>query len=170
MKAELLNRKITDNTNIAGKKKKAEERFEYLILRLFLTAFTILIAVQAALLSPFRGIVLSEKYSDNYFEGELLKKEAYFFVPVKMELKLTNIETCPELMVLVNGTERESFNKSTVLLELKDGDVVELDASMVLTKANVQVSTFGESGARIPLNAMSVTDGITLVAKVKTSR
>lgn len=53
-------------------------------------------------------------------------------------------------------------------MELKDGDTVELDASSVLVLAMVQISAVSENISDTLGKTISVSDGITLVTKVKT--
>lgn len=160
MKVALLSQRITDKVE----NKKVVERFEWLMFKAFLTVFIILIASQSALLSPS----VRSSVSDYYIEGEPLGMEAYLFVPCKMELKLINIENCPDLKVLVNGIEREAFVNNTVLLELKDGDVVELDASSVLVLAKVQISAVSENISGTLGKTISAADGIIPFVSVKT--
>ena len=164
MKVALLNQRIADTIDKEGKKTGAE-RFEKFMFKAFLTVFIILIAVQAALTNPS----VRSSFSDYYVEGEPLGKEIYLFVPCRMELKLINIDNCPDLKILVNGIEKETFQNNNVLLELKDGDVVELDASSVLVLAKVQISAVSENIGSILGRVISVTDGITSVARVAAS-
>ncbi len=165
MKVAIFSQQIEDKVDKA-EKKTGEARFEWFIFKAFLTVFIILIAAQTALLSPSVRSSVSEHY---YIEGEPLREEAYLFVPCSMELKLINIDSCPDLKVLVNGMEREAFESNTVLLKLKDGDVVELDSSSVLVLAIVQISAVSENIGGILGKTISVTDGITPVARLKTS-
>ena len=162
MKVALFNQRIADKVDKTEKRTGAE-RYEWFMFKAFLTVFIILIAAQVTLLNTN----LRSSVSDYYIEGEPLGEEAYLFVPCKMELKLINIESCPDLRVLVNGMERTVFESNKVLLELNDGDVVELDASNVLVLAMVQISAASENISGILGKTISATDGITLVAKVK---
>lgn len=164
MKVALFNQRIEDRVNKIEKKTGAE-RFEWFMFKAFLTFFIILIAVQAALLNPSLRLSIL----DYYIEGEPLKTEAYLFVPCRMELKLINIDKCPNLKVLVNGMEKAEFESNAVLLELKDGDIVELDASSILVLATVQISAVSENIKGILGKTIYVADGISPVVKVKTS-
>jgi hypothetical protein len=143
--------------------KKFSDRFEGFLLKAVITAVLFLVAVQAAFFNPVFKTSIS---NGNKLEGELLKGEAYFFIPCKMELKLINIDYCPDLEVLINGEKSAAFNDKTVMLELKDGDVVELDAGSVLEEAVVQVSAVSSNISGFLGKTMSVTDGINLVALV----
>lgn len=161
MKVALFSQRIADKSE----NKKGAERFEWFMFKAFLTVFIILIAAQAALLNPS----VKSSISDYYIEGEPLGAEAYLFVPSRMELKLININNCPDLKVLVNGMEKGAFENNTILLDLKDGDVVELDASGVFVLAKVQISAVSENIKDILGKTISITDGITTVTRVKTS-
>ncbi len=169
MKVVLFRQRLAEKAD-KTEKKRFEKRFEWFMFKLFVTAFIILIAAQLALLSPAVRLSVSENFYNYGIEGEPLGQEVYLFVPFSMELKLGNLDRCPDLKVLVNGVEREAFVSNTVLLELKDGDVVELDASDVLVLAKVQVSAVSENFTSILGKTLSVTDGIIPVARVKTSQ
>lgn len=144
--------------------KKFPKYFERFLLKAVISALIILVAVQAAFLSPVLKTFVSH---DDKLKGEELKEEAYFFIPCKMELKLLNLENCPDLEVLVNGEKHTAFDNNSVLLDLKDGDVVELDAGSVLVEANVQVSAVSSNISGYLGKTMSVSDGINQVALVR---
>ena len=166
MKVALFNQRIADKVG-QTEKKFGVEKVEWVLFKVFLTVFIIMISAQASLISP--SITSSD--SDNmYNEGELLREEAYFFVPCRIELKLSNMEHCADLKVLVNGEERGSFETNTILLEIKDGDVIELDASSVLVLTKVQISAVTENIRSILGKTIPVTDGITLVARIKATQ
>jgi len=165
MKIALLNKQFADKTD-EDARTTAGERFEWLMFKALFVAFIMLIASQAAL----ANLSIRSSVSDNYYiEGEPLCSEAYLFIPCKMELKLINVETCPNLKVLVNGVNTATFNNNRILLELKEGDVVELDGSSVLTLPVVQISAVSENLGSILGKTISVADGITFVARMKIS-
>jgi len=139
------------------------DRFDRLLINAFFAAFVILVVVQAFNLW-FR--VSMPDPGSSFYEGEPLTQEVYLYTPCKMELKLTNIDSCPELKVLVNGEEYARFYDKTVLLELKEGDVVELDASEILVIAEVQVSGVSENRKEHLGKNFVVSDGITFVARM----
>jgi hypothetical protein len=156
---------LNQNTDekISKTRKKFSCSFEGFLFKAAISALLVLVAVQAAFLDP---VFKSTVSNDNKLEGEVLKEEAYFFTPCKMELKLINIDHCPDLEVLINGEKSTAFYDKTVMLELKDGDVVELDAGTVLEEAVVQVSSVSSNISGFLGKTMSVTDGIHLVALV----
>jgi hypothetical protein len=158
----VLNQETKEGKERTGK--KFPERLGWLISRAAVAALVLLVAVQAAMLDP---AVKSAISGEKELEGEVLQEEAYFYTPCKMEMKLLNIDSCPDLEVLVNGEKRAAFDENSVLLELKKGDVVELDASYVLVEADVQVSAVSSNIAGLLGRTMKVTDGINTVALVK---
>jgi len=147
--------------------KKLEDSFEWIILNVFLTLFIIMIASQIALFMPSVRSSILESY---YIEGEPLTGQAYLFVPCRMELRLIDVDSCPELKVLVNGAEKCAFEENTVLLELKDGDIVELDAAYLFKPVEVQISAVTENLKGLLGKKITAIDGITTVAKIKASK
>lgn len=139
------------------------KKLEHYLLGGFLISFIILIIAQGVLLKPLSRQPVHEK---EFFQGEPLLREAYLYKHCKMELKLKNIDTCPELKVLVNGDEYTEFSNKTILLNLKSGDVVELDASNVLVLATIQISGVSENISRYLGKTFDISDGITFIAKV----
>ena len=164
MRTALFSNKTDENTDKILYK-TGEKRFEWLIFKAFLTFFIILVAAQTALLYPS----VRSTISDYYIEGEPLMFEAYLFKPCKMELKLINMSKCGALKILVNGMERAAFDSNVVLLELKDSDVVELDASSVPVTAKVQITAVSENITEILGKVISASDGIIPVTNVKVS-
>lgn len=146
------------------KEKRLSVRLEHFLLKAAVIAIILLIVVQAAFLNSGLKTILSD---GNRLEGKILKEEEYLFVPCKMELKLLNLENCPDLDVLVNGEKCDSFEGKTVLLELKEGDLVELDAGSVLVEAIVQVSAVSSNISDILGKTFTVSDGINPVAMMK---
>lgn len=163
MKISLVSQKIEDKM----RKKTAARRFERFLFKTFIIIFIIMIASQTAAIKPS---MRSSALDDSYVNGELLSEESFFFTPCRMELKLINLDRSPDLKILVNGKEKYSFENSSVLMELKDGDVVELDASSVLTPAKLQISAVSENISGILGKTISASEGITLVVKIKTQR
>jgi 2-C-methyl-D-erythritol 4-phosphate cytidylyltransferase len=84
-----------------------------------------------------------------------------------MELSLTNMDECPELKILVNGGTVDSFQGKSVLLDLKDGDVVELDASEVLVLPAVRISAASRNIEDLLGKKIDAAGGIVPVATVK---
>lgn len=165
MKTEVIKQTTnTDNTNKLNNSYTI--RSKRFLTSIFFAIFILMILTQAALANPqIRAFALNE-----INEGEPLQSETFLFIPCKMELSLRNMDYCPDLKVLVNGIERDHFENNIVLLELKDGDVVEFDASRVLVLAEVQVSAVSRNIGNILGKSFTVTDGIIQVAKVNVKK
>lgn len=139
--------------------------FDRLLIGFSFTVFFILIAVQAAMIHPgIKSVFFYEK-----IEGSPLSSEVYLYVPCKMELQLVNMGQCPDLKVLVNGEEEGFFTGKTVLLDLKDGDVVQLDGCNVPVQAQVQISAVSQNIAGLLGKSVVVKDGIISVANISVS-
>jgi len=139
--------------------------FERLLIGLCLTVFLILIAVQTAMIHPgIKSVFFYEQ-----IEGSPLSPEVYLYVPCKMELRLVNMGQCPDLKVLVNGEEEDSFMGKTVLLDLKDGDVVQLDGCNVPVQAQVQISAVSLNIKELLGKSVVVRNGILTVANISAS-
>ena len=166
MKADIANRHTENKTRSTDVPTKAV-KFERLLFKVFLAVFLTLVAAQAALLNP---AIRSSSEDQYYTEGEPLNQEAYLFTTCKMELRLINANSCPELKVLVNGSEYAAFDSDTVLVDLKDGDVVELDAGSVLIQASVRISAVSENIGGLLGKTIHAEDGIVPVAAIHTAR
>ncbi len=118
--------------------------------------FVLLIVSQAIMMLPS----VRPFYEKEALDGVSLGSEAYLYEPCKIELKLIDKEDCPELKVLVNGEEAGAFLSDTLLLELKEGDVVELDASELLIKAEVQVTAVSSNLSALLGKSFEVSGGI----------
>lgn len=164
MKAALFRYQVDDKPEEITRR-SGGKRFEWFMFKAFLTFFIVLAAAQTALLYPS----VRSSVSDYYIEGEPLAAEAYLFIPCKMELKLINMSQCADIKVLVNGNERAAFESNTILLELKDRDVVELDASNAPVLAKVQVTAVSENIEGVLGKIITASQGITSVCRVKTS-
>lgn len=157
-----VNEITEDKESMVKRKGSATEGIERLLKCIFLISFISLVLSQALLTDPSVRAFFSKEASD----GVPLENEAYLFEPCKMELKLNDIEYCPELKVMVNGDEVGDFSSDTLLLELKDGDIVELDASKLLISANVQISAVTSNIEELLGRSFTVTGGIVRIASV----
>ena len=110
------------------------ERF---LFNAFLAVFVILLGVQAALLNPsFRSAVTVEEG----LAGSPLGTEEYLYNEGSMEIKLENAESNSVVKVLVNGEERAVFESYSVIIDVIEGDVVEIDASEATGSVEVTIS------------------------------
>ncbi len=138
---------------------------EVLLMRACIITLAMLVISQAVLFEPSVRTAFFNEGAD----GEPLGSEAYFFVPCRMELSLSNMDECPELKILVNGVIVDSFQGKSVLLDLKEGDVVELDASEVLVMPTVQISAASRNIEDLLGKKISAAKGIVPVATLKAS-
>ena len=137
---------------------------EALLIRASIIALSILVVSQAVLSIPsVRAAFFSEGT-----DGNPLGSETYAYIPCRMELSLTNMDECPELKILVNGETTEIFQGKSVLLDLKNGDVVELDASEVLVLPVVQISAASRNVEALLGKTINASGGIVPVATMKT--
>lgn len=153
-------------TSESTEKKDPGNRMFQVIERLlkgaFLAFFILLVISQAVLTDPSIRSYLNREEID----GVSMGSEAYLFEPCKMELKLNSSDYCPELRVMVNGEEAGAFSESTILLELKAGDVVELDASRLLLTAEVRITAVSSNIADLLGRSFEAADGIVKIAVV----
>ncbi|MGE5613715.1 MAG: hypothetical protein ACM3XR_04855 [Bacillota bacterium] len=165
MKIELFNRALKHKDG-QDNEKSSRQRYEPFLLKASATALIVLVAAQAAMANPR---VKPYLFQENY-EGVSLEREAYLFTPCKMVLKLVNMERCPDLKVLVNGIERHSFEESEITLDLKDGDVVELDAGKVLVLAKVRINAVSMNIEYLLGKTVQASHGIVHVASVNCAK
>ncbi len=152
----------TDSQTQGNKKTKVAQTIERLLKWLFLASFILLILAQSLLTYPSIRSLFNKEAAD----GEPLGYETYLFEPCKLELKLNNIEYCPDIKVMVNGDEICDFSNDTIILDLKPGDVVELDASRLLIHADVVISAVSSNLTELLGRSFAVTGGIVHIATV----
>lgn len=139
---------------------------EKILRNIFIVVFVTFIAVQAVLTNDGTRDLLVRDALD----GVPLGDEAFLFETCRMELKLDGMAGRPELKVLVNGAEAGNFSNGAVLLELKEGDVVELDASGLLVHTEVQISAVSRNLAHLLGRTVAADDGIVPVATAYTNK
>ncbi len=161
MKAALFGQK-NNKRNEEKQGARSGKKIEMVLISLFLTFFIIMITVQTVMFHPdIKSMFFLEKV-----EGSPLNSEMALFIPCKMELRLINMGYCKDLKVLVNGIEIDSFQEKSVMLDLKDGDVVELDGNAVHVTAQVEISAVSMNIKELLGKRIVVTDGIISVAAV----
>jgi len=105
--------------------------FERIIHAAFFIVFLVLIILQTAIFFPSINFPVIGKDS---LIGVPIGKEEYLYNEGAIVLTLLDFESYPVLKVLVNGEEKAAFLGRTVNINVKDGDVVEMDGSK--TNAN----------------------------------
>jgi hypothetical protein len=114
---------ISRRNSYVHKQKLSFERFMFVT---FIIAFTLLVVVQAALMSPTVRTFIN---GNDEFEGTPLDTEESLYEEGEIGIKLLNGIPDGHLKVLVNGDEAAVFNNSIINLKVMDGDIVEIDGS-----------------------------------------
>lgn len=146
------------------KEKSSLHSMEILLKRACVIILALLTISQAVLSLPSVRTAFFFEGTD----GDPLGSEAYVFTPCKMELSLTDMGECPELKILVNGEIADTFQGKSVLLDLKNGDVVELDASDVLVLPTVKISAASRNIEAVLGKSITAAGGLVPVATVNT--
>ncbi|MCX7843166.1 MAG: hypothetical protein N2489_08850 [Clostridia bacterium] len=136
MKLVILRAK--SNSKAGDKKRYNNERmnFERILFILFIISFSLLVIVQAALTNPTVRTFLT---SDNEFQGTPMGVEEYFYDEGTISLRLVNAVYDENLKILVNGEIAAVFAQNVINLEVKDGDIVEIDGSSTQAEGEVEV-------------------------------
>lgn len=109
-----------------GSKKVFRINIERILFLSFIITFVLLVIVQAALVHPAVRTFLTV---DRELEGTPLKAEEFLYKEGEIALQVLKGEYGEGLKVLVNGDVAAAFADQEVSLKVKDGDVVEIDAS-----------------------------------------
>lgn len=118
------------------KKMKYKLTIERMLFFLFITTFSLLVIVQAALTNPSVRTFLT---SENELEGAPMEVEEFLYSEGTVSLKLMDKEADPDMRVLVNGETVAVFNTNIVEVDVKDGDVVEVDGSSSFNEVEVEI-------------------------------
>ena len=124
------------NSNFRIRKKGAAINFERIIFTSFIISLTMLVIVQAALTNSAVRTVLS---AGSNFEGVPLGTEEFLYKEGEINLGISSESGNENLKVLLNGEEVAKFTGNKVSLKVKDGDVIEVDASDVPDTVEVVV-------------------------------
>lgn len=142
--------------------KKSYSKAEIFIL---LSAAGLLLCLFSCQVKHIMNLAESDKAFN--IEGVPLEHQAYIFDPCTLELSLINKDSSRNLSVLVNGTETAVFNKRNIILSLKEGDVVELDASGLVEAVTVQAVYTSENIKSLLGKEVNVFDGIVRFAVIE---
>jgi len=155
------------NAKECGGREQAEHKKRYsnteIIVLLFASGVVLcLILCQVKHIMDLAG-------SDEAFniEGVPLEHQAYIFDPCTLDLSLVDKDSSRNLSVLVNGTEAAVFNESNVMLSLKAGDVVELDASGLIEAVTVRAANASDNIKSLVGKQVTVFDGIVRFAVIE---
>ncbi|MCX8132148.1 MAG: hypothetical protein N3I35_18895 [Clostridia bacterium] len=129
-------------TRVDSYRQKQKFSFERFMFFTFIIAFTLLVIVQTALISPSVRTFVN---GNDEFEGTPLGVEEYLYEEGEIGLKLLSGSPDGRLKVLINGDEAAVFNNSVISLPVKDGDIVEIDGSGIQDEAEVIIITKSEN-------------------------
>lgn len=110
--------------------------FERFLFIMFILSFSLLIIAQAALMNPSIRTFLT---SDNEFQGTPMGVEEYFYKEGTLTFMMRGNQVDGDVKILVNGDEVAAFSKYIVSIEVKDGDVIEIDGSNASAASEVEV-------------------------------
>lgn len=101
--------------------------FEKILFFTFLFVFLSLIIVQSAMMNPkLRAVFVRE----NSLEGKPLQTDEYLYKRGEIFISLKSEDTNKKIKVLLNGEKVAVFTSNIVKVNVKDGDVVEIDSTM----------------------------------------
>jgi len=136
----------------AGKeKKKISEKsamrfinfgFEKILFFAFVCIFIAMIFVQGSLLNPSTRNFFTK---DEDAVGRPLDSEEYLYNEGRISIALLESDINEELKLLVNGDEVAVFNQNLITISVKDGDVVEVDASSTQNQTELEIISASEN-------------------------
>lgn len=97
--------------------------------------------------------------SDKGIDGRPLAQEEYLYKEGEISIALLESETNENLKLLVNGDEVAAFNENHIKLSVKDGDVIEVDGSLLDHETEVEIISASENiagnnvGKKIKVNS-----------------
>jgi hypothetical protein len=129
---------MNESNCVNGKKeKKIKLGFDRILFLILIISFLSLIISQTFLFVPkLRTTILLQDPA----EGTPISQEEYLYNKGTLELKLLYLKDCPGLKILVNGDEVYNFIDNIIKLDIKDGDVLEIDRSDVIGDISITVT------------------------------
>ena len=129
---------------------------EKVLFFVFVCLFISIIFVQGTLLNPsLRSYLVKDEDAD----GRPLASEEYLYKQGEISIALLESENNEDLKLLVNGDEVAVFNQNCIKLSVKDGDVIEVDASSTEHETELEIISASENvsgvevGKRIKVNS-----------------
>lgn len=148
---------------------KAAARFvnfgvEKILFFAFVCVFIALVFVQGTLMNPsMRTFLVNDKKVD----GRALAKEEYLYKEGQISIALLESENNQDLKLLVNGDEVAAFDENLVTLSVKDGDVIEVDGSLIESETEVEIISASDNVAGIEVGKkVKVNSNIEEIARV----
>jgi hypothetical protein len=123
-----------------GKKdqrKRIKSNTEKAFVITFFALFASLVLTQLLLAAPSTRKLLVK---DAEFEGSLIGIEENLFSEGELELELQNIQKDENLNILINGDEVAAFSDKSMVLKVRDGDVIEIDGTNTDSPAVVKIT------------------------------
>ena len=124
---------------VTGKKnsvRNASVNVERILFNISILLFILMIIIQAILTNPQARDYLNVTGT---FEGKPLAIEEYLYKQGQIMLEASGNYQPDMLKALVNGEEAAGFNGKYLELMLKDGDVVEVDGSMLKSPVEIRI-------------------------------
>ena len=90
-----------------------------------------------SLFNPSSDSILA---SNTKYEGEPLQKEEYLYKKGEIQLELVSGRTDGKTLILVNGKEAGAFTEKHITLEVKNGDIIEIDGRNSAVASEVKIS------------------------------
>jgi hypothetical protein len=146
-----------------NKSKKNQEKdiklnFEKILFFSFIIMFTLLIITQTILMSPSIKTFIPLNKTN---EGTTLGAEEYLYKKGEINLELQNAGSDEKLKVLVNGEVMGTFINKSLKLNVKDGDVIELDGSEIISEDEVKIiSTSSNINSEILNKKLKIGSGV----------
>lgn len=129
----------------AGKTRKKSDKTAYKIMNMgfekvlffaFICVFIALVFVQGLLMNPSLRTFLVR---DSDINGRPLAQEEYMYKEGEISIALLESETNENIKLLVNGDEIAAFSENLVTLTVKDGDVIEVDGTLLDGETEVEI-------------------------------
>lgn len=118
-------------------KKRIRSNTEKAFVITFFVLFASLILTQILLAAPTTRKLLVK---DAEFEGSPIRMEENLFTEGELELELQNIQRDENLNILINGDEVAAFSNKSMVLKVRDGDVIEIDGTRTNNPAVVKIT------------------------------
>lgn len=124
------------NTSESKNTKFKKFDIEKLIFGVVSFLFVVLVVVQVALIEPNVRTLL---VVDSRYDGEILKPEEFLYKTGTIELELLSSNFNENIYVLINGEIKTNFSTKSVIIPVKNGDVVEVDGSKYQSPIEVRI-------------------------------
>lgn len=111
-------------------------RMERLLFASFVVAFAALVVIQGMLMNPSVRTFLT---ADSAFEGSPLGVEEFLYDQGELGLRLSGVEDGQLVKIMVNGEVVGNFAEKEQVLQVTNGDIIEIDGSEVATPVNVEI-------------------------------